>query len=217
MCAAEKHDAFARTSAALVRRLENNINDMRFLNNHYATRLAAEQALGREERKRVENALKQINTNSNSASSININHNHNNKVNSSSSVGALATCSSRTRPRCEAFTEIEPMDENFMKQNGIVTSKLKPETIDLMKLADARIKHLQLAANNAEQRHADAEALNQELSEQLVSRDAEISILNAIVENTSPSLTTEGLTLQLDTANRMIESLDTVRVGICVL
>ncbi|KAJ3365063.1 hypothetical protein GGF32_000243 [Allomyces javanicus] len=189
--AADAQDQQARKTALVVRRLENELADVKFLNAQLLTKVAAEQRKCDEERKRVDDLFKRW------------------QVWSGTKLAPTSGMAKRFQPQhMELTTGLEPLAiPPFLATAKIID----PNVVDVVKVAEAKIRDMAARVEEAELREADLKLQIQDLRAQVRTRDDEIHRLSNLMEGRKapePASRVEHLEAQVDFLQETITQLE---------
>ncbi|KAJ3367865.1 hypothetical protein GGF31_007026 [Allomyces arbusculus] len=189
--AADVQDQQARKTALVVRRLENELADVKFLNAQLLTKVAAEQRKCDEERKRVDDLFKRW------------------QVWSGTKLAPSSGMAKRFQPqKMELTTGLEPLAiPPFLATAKIID----PHVVDVVKVAEAKIREMEARVEEAELREADLKLQIQDLRAQVRTRDDEIHRLSNLMEGRKapePASRVEHLEAQVDFLQETITQLE---------
>ncbi|KAJ1517238.1 hypothetical protein HMI54_006436, partial [Coelomomyces lativittatus] len=151
-------DQKARKTSSVIRRLENEVNDLKFLNSQYLTRIQQEQKTHDEERKKLDNLLKKW------------------QVWSGQKVSSLPI------QKMELKDALQPM--SMPVPNLFPTHD--PHYIDMVKLAENEIQKLQTQLQDYDMDKDVMKETMETLKSQLKNREEEIFRLSSLVNGQQP-------------------------------
>jgi chromosome segregation ATPase len=192
--AADHHDQQSRKTTLVVRRLEEEISDLKFLNAQYIKKIQGEQRKLDDERKRIDELFKKWTIW------------HGKKFN----VGNLNKLPSQ---QMDLITGLEPVSLPTVLQ---MPKPIDPHIVDVVRIAETKLMELQMQVNDAQLNREDLELRIQELKSQVKTREEEIVRLSGIVESKNDHLTRpsrlEHLESQIDFLQDTINSLEQVQL-----
>ena len=160
--AADAHDQQARKAALVIPQLEAELRDVRFLNEQYQQRIAAEQRKLDEERRRIDDTLRKWHVWANRAG-----------------TGAHAGNAQAQHVELRGDGVVLPMREDAVRRGPPL---VQPHVADVVKLAEKQAEQERQRANDAEVRTHHLEVEAADLRAQLRTREEEIYRLGALLE-----------------------------------
>ncbi|ORZ31166.1 hypothetical protein BCR44DRAFT_1443103 [Catenaria anguillulae PL171] len=190
IASADAHDQHARKTTMVIRKLEQELQDLRFLNSQYASTIQQEQRRLDEERRRVSDLLKkwQIHGASRGSSSL-------------PSVAQRIDLPSGP---------LAPVDPAALLHSSAVISS--PHVVDMVKLAELNAAEQRNRADDADVRIHELELYVKELKSQVSTREAEIQRLASLMESDRQpdgSTRREHLETQIDYLQQALREAET--------
>ncbi|KAI9187892.1 hypothetical protein H9P43_002283 [Blastocladiella emersonii ATCC 22665] len=185
---ADKYDQHARKTAAVIRRLENELHERQFLQSQSAERIRAEQRRLDDERRRIDNAFRTWKL-----------------WDSGKSIGR------DPGQRIElAAGGLAPLETPAWASNR-APQLVDPYVVDMVKLAEAQAREQRAQVEDLEMRNADLEMQIGELKAQLSTREAEIHRLSSLMQsakNPERAGREQRLEAQIDFLQQQIQDLE---------
>ncbi|KAL7747680.1 hypothetical protein RI367_006969 [Sorochytrium milnesiophthora] len=191
IAASDKAADQAQKTSIVIRTLENEISDLKFLNSQTTARVHQEQRKREEERTKVEELLRKLK-----------NAGTKNGFIPATAGGSKKTASSVDRvfrriSNIDLQTGLEPMQAIDGRHGGAfaVPAPPDPDTVDMLKITESRLKTVQESKADLERRNGDLEGQIELLREQILTREQEITRLGSQLELSKTAPTYNGSTL----------------------